>query len=222
MKFTKLSAGHYQAEGTAHRYNADQMESEAGKFWRLTRTPLDAPEGDSDDLHGYPTLGAAKDAAERAEQEHAAPEQVQEPAENDAQETNGSEGDVGDAPARKGKGSGKGAGKRSGPPKRSRKPQPAGGKLAPSKTAPKPPKEDTAPGTWWRLATITNEKSGRELTLELKKDGSLVPSDVKRTGIQQVGEWTEIKAVSRVEALKAIDAGDGKRLRRKGGKIVEA
>jgi hypothetical protein len=168
-----------------------------------------------------------------------AQEQAQQTADVAAQATNDVPGDAGDQPKPKGKGKAasggksapkgktKGAGKpkakKSGPPKRSRKPQAPGGKLAPSKSAPKPPKDAAAPaGVMWRLATITNEKSGRELTLELRKDGRLVPSDVRRTGIERVPEWIEVRAPSRVEALQKIDAGGGQRFKWTGKKIVEA
>jgi hypothetical protein len=49
-----------------------------------------------------------------------------------------------------------------------------------------------------------------------------MPSDATRVGVARVDEWAEIRARSRVEALEKIAAGDGKRLRRKGGKIVDA
>jgi hypothetical protein len=91
-----------------------------------------------------------------------------------------------------------------------------------AKPQPKAEPEKKAAGQFWRLATITSPTSGREITLELRKDGALVPSDAKRVGIERVEEWVEVRAVSRVEALKAIDAGEGKRWRHSKKGPVEA
>jgi hypothetical protein len=116
-------------------------------------------------------------------------------------------------------------------PKRARKPKSGGSKpkakgnaKAPSKPKPQPKAEPEkkAPGQFWRLATITSPTSGRQITLELKKDGSLVPSDQKRVGIERVDAWVEVRARSRVLALKAIAAGEGKQMRHSKKGPVEA
>lgn len=76
----------------------------------------------------------------------------------------------------------------------------------------------------WRIARLTNPTTGRELVLEINKNGRLSPSDAKRLGIESAPEWIEVRAVSRVEALRAIEAGEGVRYgepvkqARKGGK----
>jgi hypothetical protein len=61
----------------------------------------------------------------------------------------------------------------------------------------------------WRIGTATNPTTGREVTLDLKKEGILLPTDAKRIGVERLDRWDEVRAVSRVEALQKIAAGEG-------------
>jgi hypothetical protein len=74
----------------------------------------------------------------------------------------------------------------------------------------------------WRLATIESPVSKKSITLELKRDGSLSPSDTKRLGIKAVDSWTEVRARSRREAVQKIAEGEGTPMERVKGKVRAA
>ena len=63
----------------------------------------------------------------------------------------------------------------------------------------------------WRLATITNPKTGRAIVLDVRADGRLLKGDAARLGITQATEWHEVRAPSRAEAKKLIAAGNAER-----------
>jgi len=59
----------------------------------------------------------------------------------------------------------------------------------------------------WRLAEITNPKTGKPVVVELRKGGLLFTGDADRLGIAQAREWHEVRAPSRTEARKLISEG---------------
>jgi hypothetical protein len=75
----------------------------------------------------------------------------------------------------------------------------------------------------WRLAELTNPRTGRDILIEVNKNGSLVPSDRERVGgkLQYAPEWTEVRATSRTEARQLVAEGEGTRYRRTKGRVVE-
>jgi hypothetical protein len=80
------------------------------------------------------------------------------------------------------------------------------------KTAPAPEENTrTRRPPLWRLATITNPKTGKPITLDVRADGRLFKGDAARLGIVQTTEWHEVRAPSRAEAKKLIATGKAER-----------
>lgn len=75
----------------------------------------------------------------------------------------------------------------------------------------------------WRIAELQNPRTGRDIIIEVNKDGSLVPSDRERVGgkLQYAPEWVEVRATSRTEARQLVAEGEGTRYRRTKGRVVE-
>ena len=75
----------------------------------------------------------------------------------------------------------------------------------------------------WRIASVTSKKTGREIVLShVNVDGTLPPNEVKRTGLEYVEEWIEVRASGRRDARDRIEAGEGTRYRRtKKGEVEE-
>jgi hypothetical protein len=61
----------------------------------------------------------------------------------------------------------------------------------------------------FRLARVTNPKTDRDVTLKVRSDGKLVPSDAKRLGLQAADEWDQVRAGSVTEAKEKIEDRGG-------------
>jgi len=68
----------------------------------------------------------------------------------------------------------------------------------------------------WRLAFITNKKTGRPYVALVNKDGSLPPTTAEAVGMTHVHEWHEVSAPSQAIARELIDEGKSEVKIRKG------
>jgi len=78
----------------------------------------------------------------------------------------------------------------------------------PTPTSPRMSKEKGE--LYWRFGPIQSPK-GREMMLQVRKDGGLGPTDAARFGVSHLKEWFEVSAPSRAQALAKIRAGQAEK-----------
>jgi hypothetical protein len=82
--------------------------------------------------------------------------------------------------------------------------------------------------TLYRVAKVLNQKTGREVTVQVKTDGTQTP---RFSHLPDAKEWTEVRATGWADATARVRAGEGKVVKapsrrtskaKKGGKKAKA